>query len=155
MRLRTAITRISRELAASGGYGGLTSSQASVLSAIARWSRPLAISEVAELEAIDAPSLSRILRVLAERGFIRRTQDPSDLRVGLVEASAKGRKIYLRIRENRQRAIRVGLAHLDPEEAEAVVAAVDGLEELANVLIRSRTSVAYPRVQPADGRAKT
>ena len=57
----------------------LTPTQYSVL-ALVRFRGPLGLTELTELEGLNPTMLSRVVKVLDERGLIRRMPDPGDLR---------------------------------------------------------------------------
>ena len=68
----------------------LTPTQYSVL-ALVRVRGPLGLAELTELEGLNPTMLSRIVKVLDERGLIRRMPDPGDLRAARVAVTAGGR----------------------------------------------------------------
>ena len=67
----------------------LTPTQYSVL-ALVRVRGPLGLAELTELEGLNPTMLSRIVKVLDERGLIRRLPDPSDMRAARVEVTPEG-----------------------------------------------------------------
>lgn len=77
LQAREATMRLFRPLLAEHD---LTEQQWRVLRALAATDEPLSIGEVAEQTFLLAPSLSRILVKLAERGLICRTTSPDDQR---------------------------------------------------------------------------
>lgn len=132
-RLRGVIARLSRQLNASATHEGLTPSQASALGLIT-WRGPLSLAELAELEGLNPTMVSRIVGRLDELELIRRTQNPHDLRAALVEITPPGRAINERIRAERGNVVSGCLDRLPAAQRAAIVAALPGLENLAEEL---------------------
>jgi len=132
-RLRAAIGRLSRRLRPTVAGSGLTPSQISVLFTVAR-AGPVGLSELAELERLNATMLSRITANLCEAGLMVRTSDPGDRRQALVAATAAGRRVRRRIQRERARALDERVQELDEREREALWRALPALERLAELL---------------------
>jgi len=101
-RLRAVIPRLARVLNDTSTGEDLTPTQYSVL-ALVRGRGPLGLTELTELEGLNPTMLSRIVKVLDERGLIRRMQDPGDLRAARVAATTEGEQVHDRIRQQRSR----------------------------------------------------
>ena len=99
-RLRGVIPRLARELNDTSTGEGLTPTQYSVL-ALVRGRGPLGLTELTELEGLNPTMLSRIVKVLDERGLIRRMPDPNDLRAARLEATPAGEQVHDRVRAQR------------------------------------------------------
>ncbi|HUB74519.1 MAG TPA: MarR family transcriptional regulator [Solirubrobacteraceae bacterium] len=132
-RLRAAIGRLSRRLRPTVAGSGLTPSQISVLFTVVRLG-PVGLSELAELESLNATMLSRITANLCEAGLIVRTPAPGDRRQALVAATAAGRRMRRRIQRERARALEERVQELDEREREALWRALPALERLAELL---------------------
>lgn len=136
-RLRLSIMRLGRHLRAADAQSALTPTQGSVLSSVVRRER-LGLSELARLEGIDAPTLSRAVARLERQGLVRRRRDPEDGRAAIVEPTAAGRRLLLRVRAARDDVLRASLDALDGDERRALRAALPALETLADALKRER-----------------
>lgn len=94
-------------------------------------SGPLRLSELAAKEAVTAPSMSRIVADLTEKGYVRRERVAHDRRASLVIVTDAGASIageaWLTVAEELRR--RVDL--LDEAEREAMRSALPALEQLA------------------------
>jgi DNA-binding MarR family transcriptional regulator len=90
-RLRLAVTRLHRRLRQQGA-GDLTPSQASALVSIEQLGSPT-LGELAAHEAVQPPSLTRVVAVLEARGLVSRVADPADRRVARVAATPAGAAI--------------------------------------------------------------
>jgi DNA-binding MarR family transcriptional regulator len=136
-RLRGVIPRLARQLNETSTGEGLTPTQYSVL-ALVRIRGPLGLAELTELEGLNPTMLSRIVKVLDERGLIRRLPDPSDMRAARVEVTPEGEQVHERVREQRTRVLSECLERLPPQTAELLLAAVPAMEELAEEVKRPR-----------------
>jgi DNA-binding MarR family transcriptional regulator len=130
-RLRGVIPRLARQLNDASTEEGLTPTQYSVL-ALVRGRGPLGLAELAELEGLNPTMLSRIVKVLDEGGLIRRMPDPNDMRAARLEATPAGEQMHDRVRAQRTQVLSRRLERLPPETAEALLAAVPAMEELAD-----------------------
>ncbi len=132
-RLRVAIARLARRLRSTASSGTLTPTQVSVLFTVVR-EGPIALSDLAEREALHPTMLSRVVGALAREGLVTRSPDDADRRAGRVEPTAAGRRLRERIHAERTAALAGALARLDPARRAAVLAALDSLEELGELL---------------------
>lgn len=126
--LRLAVGRLARQLRRHA-VGGLTASQYSALASVHRLGavRP---TELAASEGVSAPTLSRIVARLEERGYLTRVPDAVDRRSYQVALSAEGRAALARIRGERAALLARGLAALGERDRLAIAQAVSPLEQL-------------------------
>jgi DNA-binding MarR family transcriptional regulator len=134
-RLRVALAITARHLRATAAGEGLTPTELSVLSTIARGG-PLRLTELAEIERINPTMLSRIAGRLAEAHLISREADADDRRAARVEATAAGLALHGRIRAQRRASLAAHLDELPDDDARALIAALPALEALAEGLRR-------------------
>jgi DNA-binding MarR family transcriptional regulator len=132
-RLRGVIPRLARELNDTSTGEGLTPTQYSVL-ALVRSRGSLGLAELTELEGLNPTMVSRIIKVLDERGLIRRMPDPHDLRAARLAATAMGEQVHDRVRAQRTQVLSERLGQLPPETAETLLAAVPAMEALAEAV---------------------
>jgi DNA-binding MarR family transcriptional regulator len=88
------------------------------------------MGELAALEKVRPPSMTRIVNSLEVRGYVARRPDPRDHRQCLVALTQAGRQVLLANRRRRDEWLAVRLAGLDPAEREALRRAVPVLERL-------------------------
>ncbi len=138
-RLRLAVARIARHLRAVDD-SSLTPTQASLLSTVVRGGR-IGLSALAEIEGVDAPTLSRAVSRLEQRGLFRRLPDPADGRAVTVEATAAGKKLQQRLRAARADALQARLAELGAEERSSLHEALPVLEAVADALKQQKARV--------------
>ncbi len=138
-RLRVALTRIARVLDRQSRGHELTRTQASVLATAARRG-PVRITELAEIEGVNPTMLSRIVAKLEEAGLLQRRADPDDRRAALVKATAEGRALHHRLREERTRLLAEHLTELSDGHAAALLAALPAIEALADALVAAEVT---------------
>jgi DNA-binding MarR family transcriptional regulator len=89
--------------------------------------------DLVRLEAVAAPTITRIVGDLERRGLIERTPDPSDGRSFLISATPEGVDVVLRARSERAERIAALLSAISPEELAAIDGALTALEDAAVV----------------------
>src|SRR4051795_1653253 len=87
-RLRLSVTRLARRLRQEAD-AGLTPSQLSALAVIANHG-PLSLGALAEHERLAPPSITRLVKKLAQEGLVVRATDPADRRIATVMTSDRG-----------------------------------------------------------------
>jgi len=127
-RLRLAIVRTARRLRQEAG-GELTPSSAAALATIERRG-PLAPSELAEIERVKRPTITRVVVRLEEAGLVQRTGDPADGRASLVSITREGSELLRRIRTRKNAYLARRLSKLDPDDLGALERAADVLEAI-------------------------
>jgi DNA-binding MarR family transcriptional regulator len=132
-RLRRVIPRLARQFNETSTGADLTPTQYSVL-ALVRINGPLGLAELTELEGLNPTMLSRIVKVLDERGLIRRLPDPNDMRAARVEVTPAGEQVHDQVRGQRTQVLSEWLERLPPETADLLLAAVPALEALAEAV---------------------
>lgn len=129
-QLRDAIVRTSRVLRQEAAVEtGLSPSATAALATINRCG-PLTPSELAELERVKRPSMTRTLGGLEREGLIERTADPADGRSFLVAISDAGRERLARLRRRKSAYLARRLRKLDPDEVETLARAAELLERI-------------------------
>lgn len=88
--MRLGIARLARQLRQQAGTG-LTPTLLSALSTIYA-AGPLTPGELAALEQVTAPTITRVVTKLAHDGLVYRAEDPNDRRRGLLSVTAEGRR---------------------------------------------------------------
>jgi DNA-binding MarR family transcriptional regulator len=92
---------------------------------------PLTLGELAAVEGVRPPTMTRIVANLEDAGLLARQPDPADRRVCRVELTAEGRGFVRRTQSRRDAFLAGLLARLEPADAAKVSAAVEVLERLA------------------------
>jgi DNA-binding MarR family transcriptional regulator len=128
VRLRLAVGRLARRLRQQAG-GEVTPSQHSALSSVASLG-PLTLGELAAVEQVRPPTVTRIVACLEDLGLVDRHAHPGDRRVARVELSSAGRRFLDRSHTRKDAFLAKRLARLAPDEVEALDRAVAVLERL-------------------------
>jgi len=126
-RLRLAVGRLHRRIRLASN--DIPPLQLSTLVSIEEFG-PLRLGELAAREAVTAPTMTRVLAGLDERGLIVRTPDPEDARSVRVSLSGTGRAVLDDVRSRRTALLDARLARLTPQQRAALVAALPALEAL-------------------------
>jgi DNA-binding MarR family transcriptional regulator len=132
-RLRGVIPRLARQLNDTSTGEDLTPTQYSVL-ALVRVRGPIGLAELTELEGLNPTMLSRIVKVLDERGLVRRLPDPKDMRAARLEATQDGEQVHDRVRAQRTQVLSECLDRLPEETAVTLLDAVPAMEALAEAV---------------------
>jgi DNA-binding MarR family transcriptional regulator len=127
-RLRVAVNRLQRRLRQES-LGGLSPGQASALGSVRRLGQPT-LGELAAVEQVQPPSMTRIVAALSDAGMVRREADPSDRRSARVRITPAGERAIERMRTAKNAFLRRRLAELDPDEQVHAAELVALLEHL-------------------------
>lgn len=129
--LRTAIVRTARRLRqeAAAETSGLTPTSVAALATIERHG-PLTPSEIAAIERVKRPTITRTLRCLEREGLIDRAPDPADGRSSLVSVNAAGRERLRRLRGRKNAYLARRMKDLTGEEVETLERAAEILERM-------------------------
>ena len=126
-----AIVRTARRLRqeAAAETGGLTPTATAALATIERHG-PLTPSELAEIERVKRPTVTRTLGCLERAGLVERTPDPADGRSSLVAINAAGRERLRRLRGRKNAYLARRMRELSADEVETLERAAEILERM-------------------------
>jgi DNA-binding MarR family transcriptional regulator len=127
-RLRIAVNRLQRRLRQQS-LEGLSPAQASALGTVNRLGQPT-LGELAAIEQVQPPSMTRIVANLAEAGMVTREADPADRRSVRVRITTTGSRALERIRTAKNAFLLRRLDELSSDEqrrAEELVALLEHL----------------------------
>ena len=130
-RLRAAVLRLSRRLR-KHELAGLTPSQLSTLSSVGQCG-PVRLGDLAAAERIAPSTLTRLVNVLEDRGYLLRQPAPDDARAYLVTVTPAGRDALERIRAEATNLLTDILLTLPADQRSALDAALPALEQLAGL----------------------
>jgi DNA-binding MarR family transcriptional regulator len=128
--LSFAIGRANRRMLAAGE--GLSPGHLGALSTILRIG-PIRPGDLAQREFVSAPTMTRTLRDLEERGYVSRADDPDDRRSILVRATEEGEHEILRARSSRAEILAELIEQLPEPDQRALADALPALEHLATL----------------------
>ena len=127
-RLRLAVTRLARQLRQTSD-SDLSPTQSAVLATLANHG-PVTLGELAELERVASPTITKVTGILQERGLVVKVTDPHDRRFVRVELTDEGHALVDRSRARKTAWLARQLQDLSPAELEQLAAATDVLEAL-------------------------
>lgn len=127
-RLRRSVTRMNRRLRQSS-LGGISPAQASMLATIEKLSSP-SLGELAAVEQIQPPSVTRIVRNLELAGLIELAVDATDRRCTRAKLTNRGRHEVSAIRQRKTEFLETKLRALPASEQARAVELVDLLEHI-------------------------
>jgi DNA-binding MarR family transcriptional regulator len=127
-RLRRAVNRLQRRLRQES-LGGLSPAQASALGSVHRHGNPT-LGELAAIEQVQPPTITRIVAGLAEAGMVTRVADANDRRSARVRTTPAGERALEQIRTRKNAFLRRRLDQLSEEEQRHSADLVTFLEHL-------------------------
>ncbi len=130
-RLRPVLLKLNRELRHEIHSLGVTGGQVSLLIQI-KDHPGIGIRELAQLERISVPGMSKFVARLEEAGLVERAPAESDQRRVELKLTAAAQKVLRSVKSKRTAWLADRLRGLDPDELEAIDAAIEPLTHLLN-----------------------
>jgi DNA-binding MarR family transcriptional regulator len=127
-RLRFAVMRLARVLRQKA-QDQVTPSQLSALVSIER-EGPVTLGELASLESVQPPTMTRIVAALEEQGLVQREADPADRRISRMRMTSQGRKLLERNRSRKTAYLASRMRGLSAEELDVLARAAGLLERM-------------------------
>jgi DNA-binding MarR family transcriptional regulator len=128
-RLRPVLLKLNRELRQEIHSLGVTGGQVSLLVQI-KQHPGVGVRELAALERISVPGMSKFVTRLEEAGLVERAPVAGDQRRVGLSLSAAGHKVLRSVKSKRTAWLAERLRHLDPDELDAIDAAIEPLAHL-------------------------
>jgi DNA-binding MarR family transcriptional regulator len=128
-RLRLVIARLARLLRQQTLDNEVTVSMFSALASIERLGL-VSLGELAAVERVQPPSMTRIVSRLEELGLVTRAIDAADRRIARVQATTEGTRFLQRNRTRRNAFLAARMRKLSVEELAALEAALPVMEKL-------------------------
>src|SRR3954469_16462630 len=128
--LREAIQRLNRRVRQTRPGGDLTYGQLSALTSL-QLAGALTPRELADVERVQPPTMTRIVGKLEERGLVARTPHPTDRRQVVLAATEQGRAVYAQFERVRDEWLAQRLAERTPDERETLRRAAEILRQVA------------------------
>lgn len=94
---------------------GIGPAQASALSVVV-FGGPLSLNELAEVEQVRPPTMSRVVQALVREGLVQREPNRDDRRSIIISSTDKGTKIIHEGRSRREKRLIKLLSQLDADE---------------------------------------
>jgi DNA-binding MarR family transcriptional regulator len=129
--VRDAITRLNRRVRQTRPVGDLTATQLNALTSL-ELAGALTPRELADVERVQPPTMTKIIAKLEERGLVRRSPHPTDGRQVILAATEAGRAVLAQFERARDEWLASRLAELRPEERDTLRRAAEILRKLAS-----------------------
>ncbi|SEH01698.1 DNA-binding transcriptional regulator, MarR family [Nonomuraea solani] len=130
--LRVSLARLTRRLRRQAAAHPLTPTQFATLAAVERHSG-ITPGELAELEKVQPPSMTRVIAALEERGLLARTPHPTDRRQVTVTVTEAAQKLLKEERRRKEAWLTQRVKELSPEERSILRQAAPILEKLSKI----------------------
>jgi DNA-binding MarR family transcriptional regulator len=128
-RLRPVLLKLNRHLRREVHSLGVTGGQVALLIQIKQ--RPgIGMRQLASLERISVPGMSKYITKLEEAGLVQRAPVEGDQRRVGLSLTADGHKVLRSVKSKRTAWLSARLRELDPEELDAIDAAIEPLTNL-------------------------
>jgi DNA-binding MarR family transcriptional regulator len=128
--LRDAIIRLNRRVRQARPVGDLTATQLSALASL-ELAGALTPRELADIERVQPPTMTKIVAKLEDRGLIQRTPHPSDGRQVILAATEAGREVHEQFERLRDEWLAARLTELTPDERDVLAHAASILGRIA------------------------
>ena len=128
--LRESITRLNRRLRQARAVGDLTFSQLSALTSL-QLAGALTPRELADVERVQPPTMTKIVGKLEDLGLVVRTPHPTDRRQVILAATEQGRAVYAQFEKARNEWLALQLVELTPDERDTLERAAQILQQVA------------------------
>ncbi|HYX68393.1 MAG TPA: MarR family transcriptional regulator [Terriglobales bacterium] len=127
--LHSAAIRLLRLVRAQDAQAGIGPAQLSALSVLV-FGGAKTLGELAAIEQVRSPTMSRIVEGLVQRGLVQRVSAPADRRAVSLTATPQGRKLLLAGKARRVRALAARLEGITKEEMRTLQAAAQLMARL-------------------------
>ncbi len=131
--LRTEIARLAWHLRKPAARSGITPTQLVALSALAKHSEGLRQGDLADLMSITAPTMSRLVELMSEPGWVTRNRDPDDHRALVLTLAKAGRAALDEARSESLAELGEVLAQLSEDEVQLLADALPALRRLGDL----------------------
>jgi DNA-binding MarR family transcriptional regulator len=135
-RLRPVLLKLNRELRREIHSLGVTGTQVGLLVQI-KYKPGIGMRELASLERMSVPGMSKFVARLEEAGLVQRAAVEGDQRRVGLSLTPAGHKVLRSVKSKRTAWLSARLRQLDSEELEAIDAAI---EPLAHLLEQEETA---------------
>ena len=129
--LHSAAIHLLRRLRKEDERAGIGPARLSVLSVLV-FGGPMRLSELARIEQVKPPTMTKLVAGLEADGLVRRNLDGTDARAFKVQATPRGTALLHAARRRRVARLAAALRQLPPEELAVVARAADIIERMVS-----------------------
>jgi DNA-binding MarR family transcriptional regulator len=130
--VRTEVSRLAYHLRTPATRSGITPTRLAALAAVERYPEGLRQGDLADLMNVSPPSMTRLVEIMCEAGWVDRERDPIDQRALLLVLTPVGRKTLDTLRSESASVLSDDLAELSATERTTLEAALPVLRKLAD-----------------------
>lgn len=112
---------------------GITASRLAALSVIV-FEGPVALGDVARIQQVKAPTMTRLVAALEREGLVRRAADPTDGRAAMLTATRRGRELMSSARLRRLRRLAGALEMVERTRLARLEDSLDAFDEVVRRL---------------------
>jgi DNA-binding MarR family transcriptional regulator len=127
--IHSAAIHLLRKLRREDSRSGLNSPRLSALSVVV-FAGPVTLGDLAAAEEVRPPTMTRIVDALAELGLVTKSKNAKDGRSTHITATPAGKKLLMKGRERRVRALARQIAQLKAEQRAALQVAATVLKQV-------------------------
>ena len=131
--LHSSAIRLLRALRRQDDKWGMSAPRLSALSVVV-FGGPITLGDLARAEQVRPPTMTKLVQALESAGLVKRTPDPDDRRIMWIRATPNGKKLLVKGRAARVKALAFRLKSFSREEVEALDDAARLLEFVASGL---------------------
>jgi DNA-binding MarR family transcriptional regulator len=128
-QLHSAVLHLMRRIRHEDDALGISAPRLSALSTVA-FGEPRTIGQMASMEQVTPPTMTRMVAALEREGLVRRWPDARDKRVVWVRATPKGRRVIERGRAQRVAFLSAQVAMLTQDERSTLLRASELMHRL-------------------------
>jgi DNA-binding MarR family transcriptional regulator len=129
--LRLSLLRAARRLRSQRVNTAVTLSQLSALATVCKCG-PLSAGEIAAIERVQPPSMTKILASLESAGWVQRSSHPDDRRQSIIEITPAGRDLLTDETRARDEWLAKRLVEFSAEDLRKLSEAVEVLDRLGS-----------------------
>jgi DNA-binding MarR family transcriptional regulator len=129
--LRLSLLRAARRLRSQRVNTAVTLSQLSALATVGKWG-PLSAGEIAAIERVQPPSMTKILASLENAGWVERSSQPEDRRQSIIAITSAGRQLLADETRARDEWLAKRLVEFSAEDLRKLSEAVEVLDRLGS-----------------------
>jgi DNA-binding MarR family transcriptional regulator len=127
--MHSAAIHLLRRAAREDAKAGTSPARLSALSVLV-FAGPKTVSELAAMERVKVPTMSRLVSAMEEEGLVRKARNGADARSIVLHPTTKGRRVLDHARELRLSALEALLSQASPAELATVRAAAAIVDRL-------------------------
>jgi DNA-binding MarR family transcriptional regulator len=132
-QIHSASIHLLRKLRKEDEGSGLNAPRLSALSVIV-FGGPITLGDLAAAEQVRPPTMTRIVNALEEQSLVLKKQNANDGRSTLLHATPAGKKLLMKGRARRVRALATQIAALSPAERSELQSAFTILQKIVRYL---------------------